>query len=201
MDRQEATEALKLLQKVISQARDDTALQNWGMIQICHGVTTTVGFVITNAFYWQGRTDVWTYFPLWTVIQVINLIAILILRPKQGTRSFVENQINAIWATFLAAVILLVLVAHLMGLNVTHLGPPVAILFAVGFSGMGAIIERWFLLPALLFAAASLLMAWIPEWQYVMLGVLVCGNHFFSGVLLHKEKLRRLADGEVSRIV
>ena len=44
MNREEATQALELLRSVVSQARDDTALQNWGVIWIVHAVTNGAAF-------------------------------------------------------------------------------------------------------------------------------------------------------------
>ena len=37
MDREQAVEALQLLRRVVGQARDDTTLQNWGVIWMVHG--------------------------------------------------------------------------------------------------------------------------------------------------------------------
>ena len=48
MDREEATRALELLRQVVTQARDDTALQNWGRIWMIHAFTNGGGFVATN---------------------------------------------------------------------------------------------------------------------------------------------------------
>jgi hypothetical protein len=54
MNRQEAVEALELLRKVVSQARDDTKLQNWGVIWMVHGVTNGAAFLATNFLMWKG---------------------------------------------------------------------------------------------------------------------------------------------------
>ena len=48
MDRQQAAEALQLLKKVVAQARDDTALENWGLVWIMTGLTTGGGFIATH---------------------------------------------------------------------------------------------------------------------------------------------------------
>ena len=44
MDRAQAVEALELLRRVVGQARDDTTLQNWGVIWMLHGFTNGLGF-------------------------------------------------------------------------------------------------------------------------------------------------------------
>src|SRR4051794_3813521 len=49
MDREEAAQALELLSRVVRQARDDTAVQNWGAVWMVHGVTNGLAFAATGA--------------------------------------------------------------------------------------------------------------------------------------------------------
>jgi len=200
MDRQQATEALKMLQRVVAQVRDDSALQNWGLIQIAHGLTNAIGFAITNWMFWHGRTDVGSYVLIWGVIQAINIAIILSLAPRQGVRCFVEKQIRAIWLSFLGAVALLAIVMDLMGLGITHIGPCVAVLFMISFSSMAIVLAYWFAVPAMLFAIGAIAMAWIPHWQYVIFGVLLSGHQFVTGTLLHRQKIRQLAKTDTGSI-
>src|SRR5439155_8137904 len=55
MDREEATEALALLRKVIGQAKDDTTLQNWGWLWVIHGATNCGAFLVTNELLRRGH--------------------------------------------------------------------------------------------------------------------------------------------------
>ena len=65
MDRAQAVEALELLRRVVGQARDDTTLQNWGVIWMLHGLTNGLGFVGTNLLMWRGYDTPWAYVMLW----------------------------------------------------------------------------------------------------------------------------------------
>src|SRR5258708_941840 len=102
MDRDEATKALELLRSVVGQARDDTALQNWGPIWILHAFTNAGAFVATNLLLWRGQGSRALYAALWTGLVVVNLAIIAALKVRRGgARTFIENQIWAIWLTFI----------------------------------------------------------------------------------------------------
>jgi hypothetical protein len=134
MDRREATEALALLRKVVSQARDDTTLQNWGVIWMVHGVTNAAGFAATNVLMWRGYDRPLPYVILWACVLGFNIPSIFVLKSRTaGARSFIENQIWLIWLSFVAAVTLTAFVNHLSGFEVFTLGPMVAVLSAFAF--------------------------------------------------------------------
>jgi hypothetical protein len=196
MDRDEASRALELLRSVVSQARDDTALQNWGIIWILHGVTNGAAFVATNLLLWRGHLDHFPYVALWAAVITLNIGAIFVLKTRRtGARSFIENQIWAIWLTFIGAVVLTDFVNILLHLPVLTLGPIMAVLSAVGFSSMGAIMgRRWFLGTAL-FAATAVAMALKPAWQFVILGAVWGAAQLTGGIWLELEKRQRLAAG------
>src|SRR5262249_5570374 len=104
MNREEASQALELLKRVVSQARDDTALQNWGTIWVLHGFTNSIAFVATNLLLRSGHATPLPYAVLWTAVLVFNLATIFLLKSgSSGVRSFVENQIWMIWSTFVVA--------------------------------------------------------------------------------------------------
>jgi hypothetical protein len=196
MDREEATQALELLRKVVSQARDDTTLQNWGLIWMVHGVTNGAGFTATNVLMWKGYMTIWPYVALWACVLTLNFGAIFLLKSKSaGARTFIETQIWVIWLSFIGAVVLTALVNHLSGFKVFALGPIVSVLSAFGFAMMGGVMgKRWFW-GAAIFGAATLAMALAPEWQFIILGGTWGIAQFAAGVLLHRAKLRRLAPG------
>src|SRR6266851_544008 len=98
MNREEATQALDLLRKVVSQARDDTTLQNWGAIWILHAFTNGGAMVLTNVLMWKGYLEPWPYMGMWAGVLAINISAIFVLKSgTAGARTFIENQIWAIW--------------------------------------------------------------------------------------------------------
>ena len=86
MDRAQAVEALELLRRVVGQARDDTTLQNWGVIWMLHGFTNGLGFVGTNILMWRGYETPWPYVMLWGVILPVNMGSIFLLKSRAGRR-------------------------------------------------------------------------------------------------------------------
>jgi len=199
MDRQEAIEALELLRKVVSQARDDTTLQNWGVIWMVHGVTNAAAFFATSYLMWNGHRSPWPYAALWTVVLLVNIPSIFVLKSRTaGARTFIENMIWLIWLTFIGTVILTGLANHLSGFKVFTLGPVMGILSAFAFSMMGGLMgKKWFLL-AVLFALSSLAMALYPNWQFVILGSVWGVCQFSAGVLMHRARKRRLVGGAMA---
>src|SRR6476469_3682650 len=107
MNREEATRALELLRTVVGQARDDTALQNWGVIWIVHAITNGVAFSATQVLLWREHQSRWPYILLWSVTVTLNIGLILVLKSRRaGTKTFIENQIWSIWLSFIGAVML-----------------------------------------------------------------------------------------------
>jgi hypothetical protein len=123
----------------------------------------------------------------------LDLILVFALRRKAGTRSFVDRAIWATWSTFIGAVILLAALNQMLGLAVGFLAPVVAVMAAMGFSTMGAVISRGWYVPAALFAVASVVMAVARECQFLILGVLWGSCQFGAGVVLERAKRRALA--------
>lgn len=111
MNREEAAEALQLIRRVVSQARDDTALQNWGVIWMLHAFTNGGGFLATHALHAQGHRTPGPYVLLWCAIVPLNLISIFWLRRREaaGVRSFIERQVWSIWTTCMAGMALVAL--------------------------------------------------------------------------------------------
>jgi hypothetical protein len=89
---------------------------------------------------------------------------------------------------------------QMLGLKVGFLAPVVAVMMAMGFSTMGAVISRVWYLPAALFAAASVVMARAPERQFLILGLLWGASQFAAGLALERAKRRALAE-EQPRLV
>jgi hypothetical protein len=193
MDRQEAIEALELLRKVVGQARDDTTLQNWGVIWMVHGVVNAGAFAATSVLMWRGYDSPWHYLALWGAVLCFNIPSIFLLKSRTaGARTFVENMIWLIWTTFIATVGLTGLANHLSGFKVFTLGPSIGILSAFAFSMMGGLMgKNWFLIAGV-FALASLAMALLPDWQFVILGSVWGFCQFAAGLLMDRARRRRL---------
>jgi hypothetical protein len=194
MERNEAQEALALLRKVVDRARDDSALQNWGMIWMLHAVTNGGGFIATSVMLSRGRSDWPSYAVLWTCIVAVDFLTALALRRRAGSRSFIDRAIWATWTAFIGAVVLLAILNQMLGLAVGFLAPVVALMASMGFCTMGAVISRGWYLPAALFAAASVVMA-LPDarpYRFLILGILWGSCQFAAGVVLERAKRRAL---------
>jgi len=194
MERNEAHEALALLRKVVDRARDDSALQNWGVIWMLHAFTNGGGFLATNVMLARGLSDWRPFAVMWTCIVALDIGVVFALRRRAGTRSFVDRAIWATWSTFIGAVILLAVLNQMLGLAVGFLAPVVALMASMGFCTMGAVISRGWYFPAALFAVASLVMAWpgMRPYQFAILGVLWGSCQFGAGLVLERAKRRAM---------
>jgi hypothetical protein len=197
MNREEAAEALQLIRRVVSQARDDTALQNWGVIWMVHAFTNGGGFLATHALYEQGHRTPGAYLLLWSAIIPLNLLSIFWLRRREaaGVRSFIERQVWSIWTTCMAGMVLVALCNWMLGLEVLFMPGVSCVLIAMAFSVMGALMGRAWYLAAALFALSALGLARVPHLGFAVLGALWIVTQFTGGVLLHRARRRRLAAG------
>jgi len=193
MKKEDAEEALAMIRQVISRTRDDTVLENWGLVWILHGITNAIAFAGTNVLYLRGTTSVPIYFAFWGVILVVNLGLIFFLRkPTGGVITFVEKQIWATWMTFVVASFLVAAVNHLLGRPAFYLGPILAVLSAVAFASMGHLMSRVFYWFAGLHAATAIAMALAPRWQFFALGAAWAVSLVVPGTKLHRDRLARL---------
>ena len=167
------------------------------MIWLVHALTNGGGFIATNVLLWRGHTDNIVYIGLWSAILAVNFALIgLLKRRRAGVRSFVETQLYAIWLTFIAAVMLTAVVNHLMKLPLFGLGPIIAVLSGFGFAMMGATMGRRWFIAAGVFAAMALVMALVPSWQFVLLGVVWMAMQLAGGCWLVVEKRRQRRSGQ-----
>lgn len=205
MNREEATQALELIRRVVGQARDDTALQNWGVIWMLHALTNGGGFVATDWLWMQGHRGPGPYALLWSGLLAFNLLSIFFLQRGQtaGVRSFIERQIWSIWSTFVVGMVLLALLNYLLGLDRLFMPSVACLLFASAFSVMGALMGRVWYAAAAFFALAALGMTRVPEYSFTLLGALWFAVQFGGGLSLHVARRRRLAaqGGTEARLV
>jgi hypothetical protein len=204
MNREEAAEALQLIRRVVSQARDDTALQNWGVIWVIHAFTNGGGFLATHVLYEQGHRAPGAYALLWSAIIPLNLISIFWLRRREaaGVRTFIERQVWSIWTTCMAGMVLVALSNLMLGLQVLFMPAVACVLIAMAFSVMGALMGRGWYVAAGVFALSALGVARVPHLGFAVLGVLWFITQLTGGLLLHRARRRRLAaGGEQPRLV
>jgi hypothetical protein len=199
MNREEASEALQLIRRVVSQARDDTALQNWGVIWMIHAFTNGGGFLATHALFEQGQRTPGPYALLWGAIIPLNLLSIFWLRRHEaaGVRSFIERQVWSIWTTCMAGLVLVALSNWMLGLEVLFMPGVTCVLIATAFSVMGALMGKGWYAAAAVFALSALGVARVPHLGFAVLGVLWFLTQFTGGLLLHRARRRRLAESGV----
>ncbi|NMO14311.1 hypothetical protein HPC49_29865 [Pyxidicoccus fallax] len=197
MNREEANQALELIRRVVTQARDDTALQNWGVIWMLHGFVNAAGFAATHWLWSLGHRAPGPYVFLWGGALTFNIISIFVLKSGQtaGTRSFVERQIWAIWTTFIGGMVVVAFLNWLLGLDRLFMPAVACVLFATAFSMMGALMGRvWFVLAGV-FTVAALVMTRFPDHAFLVLAGLWFATQFSGGLVLHRARMRRLAAG------
>jgi hypothetical protein len=196
MNREEAASALELLSRVVRQARDDSALQNWGWIWMLHGVVNGAAFVATDVLLRRGHHTPQPFVLLWGVVLAIDLLSIIPLkRERSGVSSFLEGQIWSIWSTFVAGMLLTAIVNHLMGLHVFFMASVSAILAAFAFSMMGALMGRVWYVVSVAFVGVALLCAVVPGWKMSVFGVAWAIVQSGGGVMLAVQRQRRLKAG------
>ncbi|MFP2926504.1 hypothetical protein ACLESO_15040 [Pyxidicoccus sp. 3LG] len=204
MNREEANQALDLIRRVVTQARDDSALQNWGLIWMLHAFVNAGGFAATQWLWTQGHRLPGAYALVWAGVLTFNIVTIFVLKRGEtaGTRSFIERQIWAIWTTFIAGMVLVALINWLLGLDRLFMPAVACVLFGTAFSMMGALMGRIWFLVAAAFGLAALGMTQAPDHAFILLGAVWFATQFGGGLALHRARLRRLAaSGTGARLV
>ncbi|WP_224244923.1 hypothetical protein [Hyalangium gracile] len=197
MNREEAAEALQLIRRVVSQARDDSALQNWGVIWVLHAFTNGGGFLGTHLLFLQGHREPGPYALLWGAIIPLNLLSIFWLQRREtaGVRSFIERQVWSIWTTCMAGLALVALANWVMGLQVLFMPVVGCVLIAMAFSVMGALMGRGWYAAAAIYALSALGLARVPHLGFAVLGGLWFATQLTGGLVLVRARRRRLAAG------
>jgi hypothetical protein len=191
MDREQAADALAMLRKVVAKTRDDTALQNWGLIWVCSAFSNGGGFYATHVLLSRGTYAPWPFVGVWAVVFLCNGIFIAALREKRvGAPSFIDRLTFSLWNVFIAAMSLVAVINYLMGIRVLLFMPAVAcVLAAMTWAVMGAVMGRAWFVPAGIWAAMSLVMALLPGQQFALFAGLWALTQGVGGAMLHREKL------------
>ena len=202
MNREEATEALALLSKVVSQARDDTSLQNWGVIWMLHAFSNAFGFAATDVLIHRGIARPLPFAVCWAPIIAFNLISIVSLkRGGGGARSFIERQIWSIWTTYMIALVLTALLNYALGLDRLFMPAVGCVLSGMAFASMGSVMGRWWYVPAALWGVLALIVGAWPGHGFLLVAIGWFVTQFTGGVLLDRARRRRLAGEPAARLV
>lgn len=196
MDREEAARALELLSKVTARARDDTALENWGVIWMLSAVSNSVGFAATHVLFSRGHDTPWPFAATWAVVLGVNGAIIQIFRRRTvATGSFIERQIWSLWTILIVAMILTAIINYLLGLKTLFMPPVSGVMLAMVFAAMAPIMGKVWYLPAGLWALMALAMALLPGSQFALLAAAWFVTQGTAGLLLERRRRRSLAGG------
>lgn len=200
MDREQAADALLVLRKLATKTRDDTALQNWGLIWLCSAVSNGAGFFGTHVLLSRESYAPLPYVVLWTIVFLANGAFIVLFKGKSvGAPSFLDRQTWALWNTLIAAMALTAVVNYLLGIRVMLFMPAVGcILAAMTFSAMGSLMGRAWYAPAAIFAVSAIVIALRPKEGFAIFAALWAATQGTGGALLHRAKMR-LAEGTKPR--
>ncbi len=195
MDREEAARALELLRKVTSQARDDTALENWGVIWMASAVSNGVGFALTHVLFARGHLTPWPYVAVWVCVLTTNAVIIRVARRTSvASGSFIEKQIWSLWTILVVAMALTAVINYLLGLQMLFMPAMACVLFAFVFAAMAPIMGQEWYAPAAFWGVLGVVMALVPRLQFALLGGAWALTQGTAGWLLERRR-RRSAQG------
>lgn len=190
-----------MLRRVVAQARDDTALENWGLIWVLSAFSNTAGFFTTQWLFSRGERRAWPFAALWISVLAVNgaWIALFKRTPdKTRVRTFLEKQIWSLWTALVLAMGLAAITNYLMGLDRLFMPAAASLLTALTFAAMGATMGSVWYAPAAGWALFALAMAVLPGAQFALFGVAWFLTQFTGGALLHRAKRRRLRAGPLT---
>jgi hypothetical protein len=202
VDRDQAEKTLQIIRDVIQSTHEDLVAHNWGLIWIVHSLTNGAAFAAVGVWAEARELSLFWYLVPLAVVAAVNLIVVALLMEKDsGVRSFVEWQVNGIWTTFIVFSLAGAAVLHVV--NEPKLFCPwMALTSGFGFAMMGVVFYRRFFYVAALYLAASIACPWVgPVRQWYLLAALWWLAMIVPGVVLHREKLRRLADSRQAQIL
>jgi len=202
VDKDQAEKTLRIIRDVIQSTHEDLVAHNWGLIWIVHSFTNAAAFAAIGLWAEAAGLSLFWYLVPLAVVAVVNLLVIAFLMEKDsGVRSFVEWQVNGIWTAFILFSLAGAAVLHLVD-QPRLFCPLMALTSGFGFAMMGVVFYHRFFYVAAIYLAAAIACPWIgPVWQWYLLAALWWLALIVPGVVLHRERLRRLADDRRPKIL
>lgn len=195
LDKDQAEKTLQIIRAVIQSTHEDLVAHNWGLIWIVHSFTNAAAFAAIGIWAEARGLSLFYYLVPLAVVAAVNLVVIALLVEKDsGVRSFVEWQVHGIWTAFI--------VFSLAGAAVLFVAdqptlfcPLMALNSGFGFAMMGVVFYRRFFHVAAMFLVAAVVCPWVgPVGQWYLLAGLWWLAMIVPGLLLHRERLRRLSN-------
>jgi serine/threonine-protein kinase len=193
----------QVLARIFRETHHAPVLENWGLLWMWHSMVLVVICFLTQLLYWWeeylaqvGQTHArWHYTLLWAVLAGAWAGIFWFLRRRMGPVTFVERQIAHIWAGTMIAIGLLFPLEHIMGLPVLSLSPVVAVIVGMMFVIKAGILSGSFYLQATAMFVAALVMAQVPDYAHIILGIVTPACFFFPGLKYYRQRKAGMAGG------
>ena len=165
-----------------------TVLENWGLLWMWHSLALLVACLLTNILFWNGVSNRWYYFYLWTAGFGTWAAVFWALRHRQGPVTFVERQIAHVWAAALVSIIALFPLEAYLGLPLLKLSPVLGLIAGMVFLVKAGILSGLFYIQAAaLFITAGLMAIW-PSYEHLVFGVVSAACFFFPGLKYYRQQ-------------
>lgn len=165
-----------------------TVLENWGLLWMWHSLALLVACLLTNILFWNGVSNRWYYFCLWSAGFGTWAAVFWALRHRQGPVTFVERQIAHIWAAALVSIIALFPLEAYLGLPLLKLSPVLGLIAGMVFLVKAGILSGLFYIQAAaLFITAGLMAIW-PSYEHLVFGIVSAACFFFPGLKYYRQQ-------------
>lgn len=175
---------------VFRETHHAAVLENWGLLWMWHSVVLLVVCLLTNALQWQGVSNLWAFFLLWTAGLGAWALVFWMMRQRMGPVTFVERQIAHVWAGSMISIGMLFPLEAIMDLPVLKLSPMLGVSSGVVFLIKAAMLSGTFYFQAVALFLTTLAMAYWPEYGHVIFGVVSALCFFLPGWKYYRRKLQ-----------
>ena len=156
-------------------------LENWGQLWMWHSVVLFVVCLLTNVLEWQGVSNRWAFFLLWTAGLGTWAFVFWMMRQRMGPVTFVERQIAHVWAGSMISIAFLFPLEKLLGLPVLKLSPLLGVSSGVVFLVKASMLSGSFYFQAAALFVTSFAMAFTPDYAHLIFGVVSALCFFLPG--------------------
>jgi tRNA A-37 threonylcarbamoyl transferase component Bud32 len=186
----------QVLAQIFHETHHAPVLENWGLLWMWHSLVLVVVCFLTQLLYWREErlTEMgqehyrWHYTFLWAVVAIAWASIFWILRRRMGPVTFVERQIAHIWAGTMIAIGLLFPLEHILGFHVLSLSPVVAVIVGMMFVIKAGVLSGSFYFQAAAMFVAALIMAQVPDYGHIILGIVAPACFFFPGLKYYRQR-------------
>ena len=167
-----------------------TILENWGLLWMWHSVVLCVVCLLTNVLQWQGVSNRWAFFLLWTAGLGAWALVFWMMRQWMGPVTFVERQIAHVWAGSMISIAFLFPLEAIFDLPVLKLSPMLGVSSGVVFLIKASMLSGTFYFQAIALFLTTPFMAFWPEFGHLTFGLVSGFCFFLPGWKYHQRKLQ-----------